>query len=141
MQHWWETAGWTTGVGPLVAVSAELVVYDEGGAEAAIAAFAATPSQCPTRTMEEDGSVVTFEAAESPRGALPGTVALRSTATLSDGTVFQQVIVAQPVDDVVAFLYVTAMDATATTQAARISTILATRLTALAGQVDQGTGA
>ena len=134
VQHWWESPGWSTGEDPAVALSAELVVYESGGAEAAMAAFLETLTTCPERTLE-DGSTIAFEGLDPPPGALPGSTALRGLVTTAAGGELQQVIVAQRVGELVGLLYVTGFDATATTEAARVSTILASRLTTLGAEL------
>ena len=139
VQHWWESPGWSTGEDPAVAISAELVVYESGGGEAAMAAFLATLTECPERTLE-DGSTITFEGLDPPPGALPGSAALRGLVTTAGGDELQQVLVAQREGDLLGMLYVTAFDATATTEAARVSTILAAKLSALAAELGTGTG-
>lgn len=140
VQHWWDSPGWAAGEAASVVVSVELVVYSAGGGEAAVAALQQTPTICPERTLD-DGRTIVFENAEPPPSALPGSAAVRSRVITPTGDELQQVTVAQRIGDLVGLLYVTGVDATATTEAARVSAILATRLTDLAAKLEPGTDA
>lgn len=136
VQHWWQSDGGPDGSEPVVVVSSEIVLYESGTAADAVAALAAAPERCPSRELD-DGGTLSYAPGEVPRGAAAGSVALRGTRETADGVV-DSMLVAQSVGDVVGYVYVLGVGPSVLTESARLAAIMQARLTALAPQLDPG---
>ncbi|AYY12916.1 hypothetical protein EF847_09570 [Actinobacteria bacterium YIM 96077] len=105
-QRWWHNEAWPHPDDGGYLVGVEVVLYEHGGAGAAMASFADVPHTCPSAEYSS-GATATFDEADVDRASLPwGAVALRDEWTYPDGMTTSGLIVAVPVKDLVGFLYI-----------------------------------
>lgn len=134
VQHWWSSEGFVTLEAPVVTVSTELVVYDEGGAEAALAALAAVVTECPSVTTD-DGGTRSYAVTTTPDFAVPGSVTLTTTIT-ELGFELGGIVVAQAAGEVVGYVYVIGQGGIVAETANRVVALMAERVQAIAAEID-----